>query len=183
MLFRSCLALGLCAAFAEPLEATSIHTTIMQIYKFVFGYLQTDKNSTINSSSEKLYNKQMTMMYDDFKDFLVLHYQTERSDSEFWKWINTGATRTENINEFLKMCKTLIPKHHHFKSYFGSAGAPLWNWIMLGLHKIDKHMALKELNTANYDLKKIQKDFELDQQKYNGKTIFTLKNNYFIKGK
>jgi tryptophan halogenase len=94
---KNCLAIGLSAAFAEPLEATSIHSTIVQLNRFVFEYLKPTVELTTNSGSINSYNRTVNRMYDDFKDFLVLHYMGGRSDSEFWKYISSGATKTEFV--------------------------------------------------------------------------------------
>lgn len=178
---KNCMALGLCAAFAEPLEATSIHSTIVQIYKFAFGYLHKTKHETINSGSQFLYNKQMTKMYDDFRDFLVMHYQTQRTDSEFWKWINTGETRTELVQNLLELCKTTIPTHQHFDAYFGAVGDSLWNWILAGLHHINGNVAANELNNLGIDIKSADLQFEREFQNNMIATFPLLRNNYFTR--
>lgn len=141
---KNCLAIGLCAAFAEPLEATSIHSTIVQLTNFIFDYLRDTKEETVNQGFINIYNKKTGNMYDDFKDFLVLHYQTRRNDSEFWRWISSGETRTEQVNNILEMVKSKIPHNGDFRGFYGYAGASLWNWILCGLGYIDKEIAERE---------------------------------------
>jgi len=148
---KNCLALGLAGAFAEPLEATSIHSTIVQLTTFIFDYLKDTKEQTMNYGSRNIYNRRMGNMYDDFKDFLVLHYQTKRNDTDFWKWISTGETRTELVDNVLEMVKSKIPKMADFRPFYGYAGAPLWNWILIGLGYINKESALREFKFYNLD--------------------------------
>jgi tryptophan halogenase len=143
---KNCVAIGLSSAFLEPLEATSIHASIVQARIFVFEYLKTTVDDTINDGSINIHNQRVRKMYDDVKDFLVMHYQGGRDDSEFWKYIKTGATRTEFVKNLLAMIKTKVPTTFDFPGYFGSAGWPLYSYVMAGLHLIDKDVAAKELN-------------------------------------
>lgn len=109
--FKNVLSIGLAAAFAEPLEATSIHSTIIQLHTFVFDYLKDTKEDTCNAGIINIYNKKMSKMYDDYKDFLSIHYITERSDSEFWKWIQTGELLPDNVLDYLEVLnKNTTPK-------------------------------------------------------------------------
>jgi tryptophan halogenase len=141
----NCLALGLCAAFAEPLEATSIHTTILQLLHFTHEYLTDEFDQTVNENNRQLYNRKMTKMYDDILDFLVIHYQGGRTDSEFWKRITAGETLTSFASEVLERCKHKIPGVLNYDYYYGCVGAPLWNWVLAGIGKITPEQARKEL--------------------------------------
>jgi len=142
---KNCLFLGLCAAFAEPLEATSIHSTIVQLQSFIFSYLKDTKQETCNDGSINVYNKRMSRMYDDFKDFLNLHYMTNRKDSKFWLWMQTRETITETSANILEMQKYRTLQASDIDNYHGYAGASLYNWILAGLGYLNKEIAVKEL--------------------------------------
>lgn len=150
----NCIAFGLSAAFAEPLEATSIHTTIVQIINFTSEHLKDSKQETVDILSISRYNDITNKMYDDMKDFLVLHYMGGRTDSEFWKYISSGNTITEKVQYILNMSKHTVPSEISFDSYYGAAGAPLWNWILAGLGYINNRTAEKTLQRINYKVKK-----------------------------
>jgi tryptophan halogenase len=158
---KNCLALGLCAAFAEPLEATSIHSTIVQLQAFIWDYLKDDAETTVNSGSQFVYNRRMTTMYDEFKDFLVLHYQTERRDTEFWRYVTSGKTITPQVESIIEMAKHKLPSNHDLHSFYGYAGASLWNWVLDGLGKVSKEMVEKEWEfwSENKDFTKCRWDF------------------------
>lgn len=158
---KNCLTLGLASAFVEPLEATSIHSTIVQLQTFLFDCLRDNITDTINEGVQQLYNKRMSNMYDSFKDFLVLHYQTSRRDSEFWKWIGTGETRTDFVSHILELSKVRLTKSADFDAFYGYAGAGLWNWVLIGLGHFDKEKATQELKFWNADREMIDLQFKL----------------------
>jgi hypothetical protein len=143
---KNCLAVGLAAAFAEPLEATSIHSTIVQINKFVFEFLKPTAELTVNPGSIKNYNTKVNNMYDDFKDFLVLHYMGGRTDSEFWRYISSGATKTEFVNTIIEMSKSKMPTFNDFNEYYGAAGWPIWGWVLAGTGLLSPDVSSRELN-------------------------------------
>lgn len=148
---RNCLAIGLCAAFAEPLEATSIHTTVSQLTSFVFEFLKNTTEDTLNPGSISAYNKRTNKLYDDLKDFLVMHYMGGRTDSEFWKYISAGNTKTEWVDLMLETAKTRMPSKGDVPDYLGAAGWGLWSYVMAGIGKIDSTLAEKELESVYYD--------------------------------
>lgn len=145
----NCLALGLAAAFAEPLEATSIHTTVVQLIHLTFEHLKETLELTTDSKNIEFYNKKMSKMYDDFRDFLVLHYMGGRDDSEFWRYIKSGVTQTDRVKEILELSKTQLSSPLTFDYYYGCAGASLWNWILCGLELINDTTLQNNINRYN----------------------------------
>lgn len=129
---KNCLAVGLSSAFAEPLEATSIHTTIAQLLSFVFEFLKPNIDDTLNAGSRKSYNRRTAKLYDTTKEFLVAHYIGGRNDSEFWKYIATGATKTEFVDNLLEMCKTQMPSNRDLDISFGAPDMGLWSYVLAG---------------------------------------------------
>lgn len=143
---NNCLAIGLSSAFLEPLEATSIHSTIVQIKNFAFDYLRDDINSIKNEGTISIYNNRTRQMFDDFKDFLVMHYMGDRTDTEFWRYISSGATKTDYIDNLLETLKIRLPNVNDFPKYYGAAGWPLYSFVMEGLNLVNKNIARNELN-------------------------------------
>lgn len=142
---KNCLAVGLSAAFAEPLEATSIHSTIVQLVTFVFEYFRADKDLLLDPYSQKSYNKRMSTMYDDFKDFLVLHYMGGRTDSEFWRYISSGATKTEFVDSIIEISKKRMLNSRDFPHYFGSVDWGISSFVLAGTGNIPRSVLEKEL--------------------------------------
>ncbi len=143
---KNCITIGLASAFIEPLEATSIHSTIVQIRNFVFEYLRPTVEETINDGSRQIYNQRTRKMFDDLKDFSVAHYMGGRTDSEYWRYISSGATKTEFVSNLLEMCKFRQPSSHDFPTYYGSAGWPLYSYVLAGIGKLNRDACAAELN-------------------------------------
>ena len=142
---KNCVTIGLSSAFLEPLEAISIHSTIVQANTLFLEYVKPTVNNTINEGSIAIYNKRTRKLYDDLKDFLVMHYMGGREDSEFWKYIKTGVTRTEFVKELLEMAKHKIPTMNDFPQYNGAADWTLYSYVMEGINVINKDIAATEL--------------------------------------
>lgn len=75
----NCVAVGLASAFVEPLEATSIGTSILQSFILMQRILNHDQ------SSIDIYNKSFLSIMHNVRDFIALHYLTRRSDTPFWR--------------------------------------------------------------------------------------------------
>jgi tryptophan halogenase len=140
----NCLAVGLASSFVEPLEATSIHTAIVQTTTFVFNNLR-QKNNTVEEYSIERYNSYMNKMYDDIRDFLIIHYKGGRRDSEFWKYMNSDSCNTQQVDRILGICQHRVPTPYDIDNYIGAPGMMLWKWILTGTGSITSDVAEKEL--------------------------------------
>lgn len=82
---KNVIAVGLASAFVEPLEATSIGSTILQI----FGSVKYLASFTGDPRSAKDYNKRITNTMDNLCAMIALHYISDRTDTEFWRFAQT----------------------------------------------------------------------------------------------
>jgi len=76
---NNCVAIGLSANFVEPLEATSIGTSIQQVF------LLTHYLSNYTENNIKDYNFKVNKIMENIRDFIFLHYMVKKNDSIFWK--------------------------------------------------------------------------------------------------
>ena len=145
---KNCLAVGLSSAFAEPLEATSIHSTILQILQFVFngisGYNETYVH---NQSITDNYNKYTTQLFENYRDFLNIHYMGGRKDSEFWKYMSTAEAQTDQTKTLLGIAKHRVPNVRDFFPGDGFAGYDIWAFVMANIGIITPDLCRKELET------------------------------------
>lgn len=135
---KNCVAVGLSSSFIEPLEASSIGTTIQQAFILIhkiINYKKTDIDS---------YNVSFTRIVENIRDFVVLHYITNKKDSPFWKelQLNLPQSLADNLLRWKHKAPmvTDFPEDYSlFKDY---------NFILI----------LKELNLVDKDSYK--KEFE-----------------------
>jgi tryptophan halogenase len=142
---KNCLAIGLSSAFTEPLEATSIHTTLLQLWYFVNEFAKSTFAETYSETAERMYNKRISRMFDDITDFLVAHYRTGRTDTDFWQYMNSNESLTSVTSDILEICKTRSPSSLDFNQYFGSLDWTLWSHVLHGTGNLSKNIAAKEL--------------------------------------
>ena len=141
----NCFAIGLASGFSEPLEATSVHSTIKSLAHLTFEFLRPTIDETINPASVKLCNRRINTMYDDFKDFLSSHYLGGRTDTEFWKYI-THESATDYAKDLKEMCKSRMPTKFDFPSYPGAAGWLIWCYVLLGTNQLTSKVTSTYLN-------------------------------------
>lgn len=143
------LSLGLASAFVEPLEATSIHCSIVQTLIFSKEFLFKNTDETLTAGNIKLYNEKINLLYDSILDFVSFHYQGGRTDTAFWRSIADKNRCTPRAKQYLEKCKKKIPGFLDVHGIIGSPAAALWNWVAAGLDLITPEQAKKELMEKN----------------------------------
>jgi tryptophan halogenase len=78
---KNCMAVGLAQSFIEPLEATSIYVTYLNINDF----LSSDGIFVKSESFRKKFNERCVTRNNNVRNFVFLHYMSQRNDSDFWK--------------------------------------------------------------------------------------------------
>lgn len=144
----NCCAIGLSASFVEPLEASSIGTSIQQ------SFLLADRINNYNEHTIKLYNKQVEKILENIRDFIVLHYITNRDDTDFWKYIKT-IDLPESLKDKLNLWKTRLPNKEDFSDITTRLLFNEYNFliVMHGLGLIDKETARKQYSLIPQDAK------------------------------
>jgi tryptophan halogenase len=158
---KNCVSMGLSGMFVEPLEASSIGTTIQQCANFVtvLQFFDRDQNYTA-----KKYNKIMTDVATNIVDFIQLHYFTHRQDSDFWKFCKNSLEPTEFNREYLPYFKQCTPDPNFFRESLLLFKQLNFMQVMHGLRLLDSKQAIKiyETHLEKIYQSQIQKMKELD---------------------
>lgn len=101
----NCVAIGLSAGFIEPLESTGLHLINVGARLFATHY----SNQHTTQSLRDSYNKSMAGVFEDLKQFIVLHYcLTNRTDTAFWQQAGDSAKLQPDLAEKLTLWKHKI---------------------------------------------------------------------------
>lgn len=105
----NCIALGLSSSFLEPLEATSIHGTVVQLLML--------KHWLAVPNGRESFNRAAAAQVDDFRDFIRMHYVSERRDSKFWR--DVADSHPQAIGDRLAQWQTRLPERGDFEAFPG----------------------------------------------------------------
>jgi tryptophan halogenase len=167
----NCVAIGLSSSFIEPLEATSIGTSIQQSFlltHLLINYKQTDID---------LYNERFKDIVENIRDFVVLHYMTDRKDSKFWKELKLKLPNTLKNN--LKKWKHRLPIKEDFAGGYKLFGDHNFAVLLKELNLVDKKSIIKEYEMLSDFYKNYIKESMINHinYTYHNKNIISHKEN------
>lgn len=138
---KNCVAIGLSSSFIEPLEATSIGTSIQQSF-LLMHLLINYKEPDI-----QLYNDRFKDIVENIRDFVVLHYMVDKNNSEFWKELklNIPESLLNNLNKW----KHRLPIAEDFKTKYVLFKESNFSLLLKELNLIDKEFLKKEYDMLN----------------------------------
>lgn len=161
---KNCLAIGLSANFVEPLEATSIGTSINQIFLFMH-YL-----SNYNNNDIQQYNSKVTSIMNNIRDFIFLHYMVKKNNSQFWKDIKKLSI-PDSLEKNLEKWKHRLPIREDFTDtnyllfYESNFTSVLYGLNMFDLNNIKKEYENHSVNIKNFVKNSILEDNNLYEVK------------------
>lgn len=180
---KNVVAIGLSQGFVEPLEATSIHATIVQLDFLSTNSLNfvSNKSDIVFESNIKRYNEFVNRFFDDIKDLIQVHYMTEREDTEFWKNYKYEVPKTDNVQSILDVCKHRSPSMLDFNFYHGSGNWGVWCWTLIGLGILTKETALKTLKGYQHTNDSLKNVMQAIQHRNRLNSISLMNNSQFYK--
>jgi len=150
----NCVVVGLSSSFLEPLQATSLHISILTLLEFVKCLQKGINKNTINN-----FNNHMKNVVDDIKDFVQSTYMGNKTDSKFWKNITFHSKKSDRLKEILHIAKNYIITKEHMKEYYGYADHSLWNYNLLNLGYYNKDYIKKTFKKEKINMKAVNNDF------------------------
>ena len=108
---KNCVQIGLSGIFVEPLEASSIGTSIQQVFALIPSLFFYERGNTHTADR---YNSDLKEVCKNIVDFIQLHYLTKRDDSEFWKWCKNELVLTDFNKHNMEYFKEKFPNPIYF---------------------------------------------------------------------
>lgn len=143
----NCVAVGLSANFIEPLEATSIGTSLNQMFLLIH-LIENHKQVDID-----IYNDKVKSIMENIRDFVFVHYMVKRKDTEFWKKV-TSLEPPETLKKNLEKWKHRLPIKEDFnQTEYYLFFEQNWASVLWGLDLFDKESIKKEYEVFSDDWK------------------------------
>lgn len=140
---NNCIALGLSSSFLEPLEATSIHGSVVQMLVFTNFHLKQ------TAEDRSAYNAFAARQVDEFRDFINLHYVSARRDTPFWNHV-ADCCIGEPTKTRLGTWRNKMPDYSDFTPLpggFAHTEQQLHYPVLDGLGLLNRNVAQKQMET------------------------------------
>ena len=143
---KNVLAVGLASGFVEPLEATSIAQTLNQLA--FFGNLMAHNRRLLPAQVVSRFNADVVAGWDGILDFLVMHYDTRRADTAFWRDA-AHAPQPDSYQELKAAFEFRTPTDTDLIPYqmggVGIFGVPSWECVGSAMGLIPPHVGEQQL--------------------------------------
>lgn len=161
---NNCVAIGLSANFIEPLEATSIWVSIVQLTQIFFN-----PDSIFNNSEgiRKEFNENILKMNNDISEFIYFHYMTPRKDTPFWEKFSY-ENAPEGLKKKLDSWKFRLPNRFDNSDHWSAN-----SWFFVGASQGTINMSATERYIDNskdykkgiemYDYYKNYQDYKVSE--------------------
>jgi len=141
---NNCVAVGLAANFVEPLEATSIWVSIVELTQIFDNPLWLFENS---KEIRQEFNKNIVSMNNNISEFIYFHYMTLRNDTEFWKKFSY-ENAPKDLQEKISKWKVRLPNKFDSGEHWSSNS---WTFVGSAHNTINKDVAKAYIeNSADY---------------------------------
>jgi len=171
---KNCCAVGLSGSFVEPLEASSIGTSIQQ------AFLLMHKLPVYDNNVIKSYNKSMNDIMENIRDFIALHYITDKTNTQFWKDVK-NISLPDTLSNKLELWKTKLPIREDFcnLSNYILFTEDNFTLVLHGLNFFDREFIRKEYFSTHMDIRH-EADKTLHDVIQFEKNIITMPHKQFI---
>ena len=127
---KNCVAVGLSGGFIEPLESTGIFLIEAGLEELVRYFPRRDFAPPLTAR----YNDVMGKLFDEVRDFIVLHYRlTRREDTAFWRENKYNAAISDELARNIELWRYRAPADRDLSSPLKLYGAPAYLHIVAGL--------------------------------------------------
>ena len=171
---KNCVAIGLSCNFLEPLEASSIGTSLQQTFILMHKLIN------YNDRIIKDYNKSINDITDNARDFVALHYMTDKTNTQFW--IDAANNDIpDSLAEKLEVWKYKLPiveDFNHLSDYV-LFSASNFTMVMDGLNLFDRECIGRELAMHNYNLKDTAEKIIQEEKEWE-KSVETISHKDFL---
>jgi len=176
---KNCISIGFSSGFIEPLESTTIQIIIQQLVSFTNIY-----SGKILEYDKKIFNLKNKNYFNNILNYILFHYHTKRTDSNFWRCMK------ENLPDWIyeleeKVQHSIINQYNTDNKHFSYNE---YSAICDGLELSKSEGAFEYLKLNNfteiskqyfYELKEVKMQnmkYSIDHKQY----LTDLKNENFI---
>jgi flavin-dependent dehydrogenase len=171
---KNCVAVGLSGNFIEPLEATSIGTSIQQAFLLMHRLPNYDEKTI------EQYNSAVTDIMENIRDFVILHYQTKKDNSQFWKDVKT-LELPESLKIKLERWQKNLPIEEDFcrASKYILFREVNFTQVLHGLNLFNRENIAVEYNAQRKEIKELASKALIDIELYE-QSLTTISHKRFI---
>ena len=167
-LYKNCLSLGLASGFIEPLEATSIHMTLVGLNTF---FEMIENKIELNEKYINVFNKTLEKIWNNSFKFITYLYFTNNPINDYWKHykniqenniFNFYEKHTDNSVPFNSHTYFLVSLGKRMKDYYyGFEYEKYLKDNFENFLRIDKSINLNGLYSHNEVLNEINRENKL----------------------
>jgi len=131
---KNCVSIGLSSCFVEPLESTTIFLIEYALANLVTFF----PDRRFHPARTRKFNDAMTRMFDEIRDFIILHYVLAgRDETPFWKAVHRDTVIPDTLAQQLEFLEEGLPMLDHFSNFVFRERS--YTCVLDGLGKLPRH--------------------------------------------